>query len=317
LNDTPADVATQLADGTASHASKPRAVRLPMAFQRVLLAALISGLGDGLRLTALPLLAVRISDKVAVVAAVTVAGTVPWLLFGLFVGALADRADRRRMMWVTDMARAVLAAGFVALLFSGVRDIAVLVIFAFLMGFAQTFFDTASGAFLPAVVPASQLTVANGRLMSVQMLAAQLIGPVLAGFLTVVALELPFAVDAVSFLAAAALVLTVRPTHRGTAAQSGSASLGADIVAGLRWLNGRPALRAQSGLFVVLSAVSGAVLAVFVAYARHTLDVGSIGYGVLISIFAAGGVLGGSVASPACIACSGSAPYRSAHWRPA
>jgi MFS family permease len=234
------------------------------------------------------------SGQVAVVAIVTAAGSLPWLVFGLPAGAVADRLDRRSIMWRTDMIRAVIATVFAGLLILGLGNVGLLIAFAFVIGSAQTLFDTAAGALLPEIVGVNQLVSANSRLLSGQMLVGQLIGPALAGFLFAVAVELPFGVDAATFGAAALLVFTLRSAKRDHAG-SDQLSMRAEIAAGLSWLNRQPALRAQSGMFFVLSTVSGATLAVFVVYAKHNLGLGSVGYGVMISIFALGGLLGGAL----------------------
>ncbi|MEU6239524.1 MFS transporter, partial [Kitasatospora sp. NPDC047058] len=70
----------------------------------------VTGLGDGMRFVALPLLAARISGDPRDVALVTTAEQLPWLLLSLPAGALADRVDRRRLLIAMDASRAVLVA---------------------------------------------------------------------------------------------------------------------------------------------------------------------------------------------------------------
>jgi MFS family permease len=90
----------------------------------------------------------------------------PWLLFGLVGGALVDRWDRRRVMWLADLFRFALLAGVTALVMAGAADVYLLFAVAFLLGIGQIFFDTASLAYLPELLerePAA-LRRANARL---------------------------------------------------------------------------------------------------------------------------------------------------------
>jgi len=281
------DTAPRAADSSASDETG-KSGRLPAAFHRLWAAAVVSGLGDGLRYTALPLLAASITRDPTHVAAVTVAGMLPWLLFGLFVGVLADRADRRILMWTTDLVRAVLVAGFAFLLATSEPSIMLIVGFAFVIGSAQVIFDTAAGAFLPAIVGPTQLGTANGRLMSAQVLTSQFIGPPIAGLLFAVSATWLFAADAFSFLLAAVLVLAIRvPRRKSTPTDSG---VGRDVIEGLRWLNRHRVLRDQSVIYVAMAFASGALLSVFVLYVNDHLHLDGLGYGLLMACFALGNV---------------------------
>ncbi len=77
-------------------------------FGRLWTAAAVSRFGDGLRAAALPLLAVGLTDSPLLVSLVTAAGYLPWILFGLLGGAVADRVDQRRAMWAVDAVRGAL-----------------------------------------------------------------------------------------------------------------------------------------------------------------------------------------------------------------
>ena len=79
---------------------------MPTGFGQLWTAQAVSSLGDGVMYAALPLLALTLTRDPMVLAVVTATGTLPWLLFGVLGGALADRWDRRHTMWVADAARA-------------------------------------------------------------------------------------------------------------------------------------------------------------------------------------------------------------------
>ena len=97
----------QEAGPNANHAaSAPKGRdRLGRDFGKLWLAQAVSNLGDGVYVTALPLLAATLTRDPLPVSAVVFAEWLPWLLFGLVAGALLDRWDRRRVMWVVDAGR--------------------------------------------------------------------------------------------------------------------------------------------------------------------------------------------------------------------
>jgi MFS family permease len=105
---------------TDHQASEPKGRgRLGAGFAKLWLAQGVSNLGDGVYLTALPLLAATLTRDPFAVSAVMFAEWLPWLLFGLVAGALLDRWDRRRVMWTVDAARLVAVGGLAAAVLVG------------------------------------------------------------------------------------------------------------------------------------------------------------------------------------------------------
>ena len=147
-------------------------------FGRLWSAAVVSRFGDALRTAALPLLAVRLTDDPVVIASVTACAYLPWLLFGLLGGAVADRVDQRRAMWAVDTVRGRLVACFALAVGLGHAPIGLLLALAFVLTALQTLFDNASTALLPSLVDTEALGGANARLMTGQQLAGGLLaGP--------------------------------------------------------------------------------------------------------------------------------------------
>jgi MFS family permease len=273
-------------------------VRLGRGFHLLFAASAVSALGDGVGLTALPLLAAQLSRDPLPVSLVSSAGHLPWLVFGLVAGAITDRYDRRRLMWGTDVFRAVLVAGLAAVVLTDTVTIWVLVIFAFLLGSAGTLFDSAAQALIPAVVPASEepLQRANGRLYGAQLVGDQLVGPAAGGALFTAAAAVPFALDALSFAGSAALIAAIRgrfQPDRPEQAGTGGQSLWRDIAEGVRWLAGHRLLRTLALLVATINAAMAAGLAVLVLLATGRLHLTGLGFGLLST----GGALGGIAAS--------------------
>jgi MFS family permease len=278
--------------------------RLGPDFVKLWLAQGVSNLGDGVYVTALPLLAATLTRDPLPVSAVMFAEWLPWLLFGLVAGALLDRWERRRVMWVVDAARLVVVGGFAVAVLVGWASIPLLMATGFLLGTGQTLVDTASQTLIPALVSRDpgRLERANGRLAGTRMVAEQLAGPPAGGFLFAVSPWIPFAADAASFGGSSALVATI-PSRRAARTAGGKAataagwtSLGAEIAEGLRWLFGHQVLAALALRVAGVNIVAAAQGAVLVLLAQERLGLGSIGFGLLLAGSAVGGTLGSVVA---------------------
>ena len=265
-------------------------------FLRLWTAGAVSNVGDGVVLAALPLLAASLSSSPVVVALVATAGTLPWLLFSLVGGAIADRTDRRRTMGVVDTFRFAAMALLGVAIVTDAESIPLLVIVAFSLGIAETVFDNASQAILPSVVDDRDLERANGVLEGAQITANQFVGPPLGAWLFAVAVSAPFFLDAASFAMAAAFVLSLRGSFRPDRDLS-ETSIRSDIVEGVRWLFRHRVLRTLGITLGVMNLLGMAWMAVLVLYARDVLHLSTFEYGLLLIAEAAGAVLGSSFAA--------------------
>lgn len=115
------------------------------------------------------------TNEPLLVASVTACGHLPWLVSGLFGGAVADRVDQRRAMWVVDVVRGLLGAGFAGAVALDRSSIALLIAVAFALTTLQTLLDNAATALLPAVVGRDALGAANARLTTGQQAAGGLV----------------------------------------------------------------------------------------------------------------------------------------------
>ena len=272
-------------------------VALGPEYRKLWSASTISNLGDGVTLTAGPLLAASITRDPVLVAGVAFAQRVPWLLFPLISGALVDRLDRRRVMGYVDAARtALIGALGVAVLLGGASLPLMYAVF-FLVGTLETLFDNASQAILPAVVSREQLERANSRLLGAQIVTNQLAGPPLGGLLFSVAVAVPFLLDAGTFAAAASLVLALRGRFRPERKEGAPpTTLVAEIGEGLRWLWNHRLIRTLAVMLGVFNMTLAATDAILVLFAQDVLGLGSFGYGVLLTSGAVGGVIGSLMA---------------------
>jgi MFS family permease len=266
-------------------------------FARLWAAQAVSNVGDGVYGTALPLLAATLTRDPLAVSVVSFAEWLPWLLFGLLSGALLDRWDRRRVMWTVDAARFAVVGGLAVAVLLDQVSIALLGAVGFLLGTGQTLVDTGAHSILPALVSRDRrrLERANGRLVGTQVVTQELAGPPAGGFLFSVAGWIPFAVDAVSFAAGSALVASIRGRFGPDPGELGEAgrrtTLWAEIAEGLRWLTGHRVLRATAAMVAVVNLLASGGGAVMVLFAQERLGLDAVGFGLLLSGSAVGGVL--------------------------
>jgi MFS family permease len=265
-------------------------------YRKLWVAHTISNLGDGVRWTALPLMAVEISRDPAVIAAIDLAGSLPWFLFALLAGAFVDRVDRRRAMGVSNIIRAVLVGALAIAVITDSTTMVMLYVVAFLLGCAETVFDNASQAILPALVRKDQLEKANGRMYAAEFISNQFAGPPLGAFLFVWIAASPFLLDSASFLIAALLILGFKGSFR-TERVGEKRNMRAEIAEGLRWLWSHRVLRTLAICLGIWNAMSTAVFSIFVLFALEVLGVSQIGYGFLLATFTIGSVIGSLIAS--------------------
>lgn len=285
-------------------------------FWRLWTATAITNLGDGVSIIAYPWLASALTRDPVAIAGVAVASRLPWLLVTLPAGVVTDRVDRRRLMVTMDVLRglltAIVAIG-VAVGESGLPDplaladgsaaaprhatvgLAALYLASLLLGAAEVLRDNAAQTLLPSLVPADRLEAANGRLAGIELVMNSFAGPPLAGALLAVAFWPAFALDAVSFGAAAAILATVRgsfrPQRSSTAAPPGRIDWRAEIGEGWRYLRGHPVLRSLAVALAVVNGVGALSNAALVLYVQEVLDAGAGGFAFLTFAGAVGGVV--------------------------
>jgi MFS family permease len=272
---------------------------LPASYWRLWSASAGSNLADGIFWIALPLLAIQITDSPALVAGVTIASRLPWLLFSLVAGALADRLDRRRTMILVDVFRAGLLGSLALATAAGVANLPLLYVVAFALGVAETLFDTSAQSIMPNLVKPEQLSKANGRLYAVELTMNQFVGPPLGGLLAATGIALAFGTGAAAYLLAAGALLTIagsfKPVREGP-----PTSIRQDIAEGLRYLLRHPLLRVLALMVGLGNLASSAAFSVFVLYAvaPGPLGLNEVGFGLITTSLAIGSLIGSFLVEP-------------------
>ncbi len=259
-------------------------------FRRLWAASLASNVGTWMQNVAAVWLMTSLTTSTTLVALVQSATALPMLVLALFAGALADVADRRRIIVATQVASALVAAGLGLLTLMGLVTPWTLLGLTAALGLGAALYVPASQAINPELVPRDELASAVA-LGGVSMNGARAVGPALGGAL--VAATGPgavFLVNAASFLGVAAAAWSWRREARPTTLPA-ERLLGA-LRAGVRYARHAPPLRAvlvRAGAFVLAGSATMALLPVV---ARRHLDLGALGYGALLGCLGAGAVLG-------------------------
>ena len=264
-------------------------------FRRLWLASAVSNVGDGVTMVAGPLLVADLTGDPGPVAGAVFVQQLPWLLFALVSGAYVDRLDRRRIVVAVNAGRAAVLAALTVTVATGTVSIPLIYLAFFLLGVGETLADSAYGALLPNLVPDEDLERANARLMATFVVGNQLAAKPLGAYLFVVGAAVPFGFDATTFLVAALCLAAIRwrPPRREPAPPT---TVYADIAEGLRALWARAPLRLLAVTLSVMNVLFCAAFAAFVLYAERRLGLAPVGYGVLLSVWALGGLLGSVVA---------------------
>ena len=269
-------------------------MQLGRSFRWLLASSVISNIGDGIALAAGPLLVASLTHDPLLVSMTLLAQQLPNLLFGLPAGAIADRFDRRRIIAGVNLARAAVLAVLAATVVSGTVSIAIVLLTLFILGTAEIFADVSSSSLVPRVVPRVHLGIANARISGSFLLSNLLLGPPIGAFLFGVGMALPFAATAACFALGAVLVTRVVTDVADLAAErvGKRSSLRTEIAEGVRWLIAHPPMRTLALTIIAFNVTYGAAWSVLVLYASERLGMNAVGFGLLTTAIAIGGIFG-------------------------
>ena len=267
--------------------------RLGTGFRWLFASSWVSNLGDGIALAAGPLLVASQTRDPLLVAMAVLLQQLPWLLFGLQAGALADRLDRRKVVVTVDLARTAVLIVLCVAIATGPVSVGVVLLALFVLGTAEVFADNASSTLLPMLVGRSDLAVGNARLQTGSLTMNHLAGPPLGAALFAAGAVWPFAAQAVLVALGALLVSRiVLPAHGRRSGTAAERRLRADIVEGFRWVRHHAAVRTLILTIFVFNITYGAAWSVLVLYSTERLGMGPVGFGLLTTVMAVGGLAG-------------------------
>ena len=257
-------------------------------------------LGDQFALIATPWLVLQLTGDPLALGIVLALEGVPRALFMLFGGAITDRFSARGIMLASDIIRFVLAALMAIVIFTG--TVQMWMVYAFSLGFGLVagFAVPAGHSIVPMLVKEKDLQAGNSLVMGGGQLVG-FIGPFMAGILignyseSFLGIGLAFAIDAVTFAISAITLWLMRGGGKLSASADASAgeSVWGAIVAGLKYVWDDHALRL---IFLVIAAVNflfmGPILVGIPVLADQRLAEGAVAFGLLMSAFAVGNLVG-------------------------
>ena len=265
--------------------------RLGTSFRWLLASTWTSNLGDGIALAAGPLLVASQTDDPLLVALAALVQWLPPLLFGLVAGVLSDRLDRRLLVVTVDAVRAGVLALIAVSIVTDTVSIGLVLGSLFVLATAEVFADNASQTLLPMLVPREDLGVANARLQTGFITVNQLAGPPIGAALFATGMAVPFIGNAILVGMAGLLVLRIGlPAHGRTGDRS--TRIREEIAEGLRWVRGHAAVRTLVLTIFTFNITFGAAWSVLVLYATGRLGLGAVGFGLITTAIAIGGILG-------------------------
>ncbi|MFJ4774411.1 MFS transporter [Streptomyces uncialis] len=267
----------------------------------------VTNLADGIIKIALPVLATGITDSPGQVAAVALTLTLPWLLVSLPAGVLADRADRRRLLWLAGGIRLLAIGWLIQTVTSDSTTIGTLAAVGAVLGTAEVIAQTSETALIPALVPRAERERANAWIAGVETAANEFCGPMIGGLLLAAGTGIALGSTWVAYLAAALLLFLLTGRFRavrttkdeataepgtGTAPETGTAPRAREFTEGLHYLWHHRLLRTTTLILTVLGASWGAWLALMPLVAKETMGLDARQYGIVLSALGVGGLAG-------------------------
>jgi MFS family permease len=250
----------------------------------------LSNLGSSVTVFALPLLVYKLTGSALDLGIATAATFLPYLLFGLILGAWTDRVDRKRMMIGTDIARALVVASIPLLAALGLLTIWWIYVVAFVHATLRICFDAGEFAAIPSLVNRDDLVTANGRIQA-SYSAASIVGPLLAGVLVIrVPLPVLMLIDGFSFLLSAFSLALIRISFN-SGEKRAPTSIRTDVVEGLRYVLSHPVLRNISIMMALVNFVGSTTYAQLILFAKVRLQASDVQASLLYSAGSLGVVI--------------------------
>ena len=268
---------------------------LSNSYWKLFASSTISNLGDGMVVAAGPLLALSLTNDSRLIAAVTFAAMLPWLILSLPAGVYLDRHNRKIIMFRANLVRGVVFAFIAVSTATNHLNIYILIAASAIAGICELFYDMSSQAILPAIVDQDSLEVANSRLYISQIISNGFVGLPLGAWIFVFASSAPFAVNALVLIIAALLIRSIRVRSISETVVKPQTAFSTELLQGLSWLWKHDLLRTLAIMLGAANMCGMFAQAVFVKFARDELGLGARGFGILLALISVGSILGGLI----------------------
>jgi MFS family permease len=226
----------------------------------------ISNLGTAITTFALPLIIFKLTGSAGYLAAANALTYLPFLLFGVFIGAWLDRTDRKRFMIAVNTCRGLLIGSIALLYATHLLSVWAVLAVIFAQATLNAGYVPAQLSAVPSMVGPEDIVRANGRIQA-SFSAALIVGPALAGALIVVMpVQALVLFDSLAYFCSVASLLLVRTSFDARGGRGAPASMWRDVGEGVRYVFSHPVLRPLSimtGLFVLVDTTTIAQLVLF------------------------------------------------------
>lgn len=273
----------------------PLPPRLPATFNRLAWSNLAAQSAEQLALAAAPIVAVLLLGiGEGQTGLLQTALTLPFVLFAIPAGLLADRVSRRVLMASAEALRAASLLTILALIWLGGLTLPWLALLGFVAVCGTVVYSVAAPALVPSLVSSPQLAAANARIELARTIAFAG-GPALGGVLVGLVGAAPaFGVAAALSIAAVLLLSGIHEPARAPVIRRRPLQ---DIAEGLAFVARHPLLRPVFVTQLIFGAAAFLILAVFVPYAVRHLGLGAAGIGAVLSMYGGGMVIGALLAT--------------------
>jgi hypothetical protein len=265
-------------------------------FRRYWCSRLLSVTGTLISYIAVPVLVYRTSGSAFLTAMVSALEAVPYLMFGLFAGALADRLDRKKVMVAADLVNAVVMATVPLAYWFGILTVPHLMAVAFAVPAIAVFFDGANFGALPVLVGRARIAEANAVVWGAQTVAEILIPSLVGVGLAVVQPAVMIALDAVSYLVSAYFVARIgRAMYDQDRVRMpwSLRTMFGEISEGLRFLVRHGGVRTLTIVGTIQCIAGGGFTALLVVWCDRVLDIGTEGlrFGLIFGSWSVGALV--------------------------
>lgn len=278
---------------------KPTFAKLGAPFNRLWGSTLSAHIADGVLATAAPLLAATLTKDPVLISGLAATVMLPWLLFGIPIGGLIDRLDRRMVLAVAATIRLATASLLAWSIGDGSMSIWWLYVAAMVIGTTEVFSDTAMQSLMPQVLGKENIERGNSRVSVAHTVLQSFVGAPLGGALYAVAIWVPFFFNTAAYAVSALLILLVPPAVKQAYARpeldvdKPKTSFTEDVKIGIRYLLGHKVILRLVLITTAVGFAFAAATSTMVLYLLEIHKVPEAVFGVLLSVQGVTGVFGG------------------------
>lgn len=277
---------------------------MPVIFKRLLLSSISSNFADGLVKVAAPLLAAYLTRDPVLISLLSSLSFLPWLLFAIPIGGIADRVERFRLLALANLARLVIFSFGTYLVFNlNVQNAALsmniywLYLLVFLVGICEVIADTASQSLLPEMLNEDQREKGNSQMQTAQFVVQEFMGVPIAGLLFAISMFIPFLVGSIGFAIAWVILLNLAATATKLIPRDTHTDFIGELKFGLKFLYNHKDVFKLVMFTTSLSFFFAASGATFVLFALDVIGITEASFGLVMMLSGIGGLVG-SIITP-------------------